>query len=55
MKVLNSQDIAGGNYYTKEDEQIPTNEGNVVVWGYWPDRFYRNFENKIRSLGYNFE
>ena len=54
-KVLNSQNIAGGNYYTKEDEQIPTNEGNVVVWDYWPDRFYRNFENKIRSLGYNFE
>lgn len=54
-KVFNSQNIAGGNYYMSKNDQIKTNDGNVVVWGYWPDRFFKNFEKKLKDLNYDFK
>lgn len=33
------------------EEQIVTKEGNVVVWGYRPERFYNDFEKNL-NLGY---
>lgn len=50
-KVLNSKQVAGGNY-----DMITTEKGmKVMVWGYWPDRFYKDFEKKLKDLGYVFE
>lgn len=50
-KVLNSKQVAGGNY-----DMITTEKGmEVMVWGYWPDRFYKDFEKKLKDLGYVFE
>ena len=49
-KVLNSKQVAGGNY-----DMITTEKGmEVMVWGYWPDRFYKDFEKKLKDLGYVF-
>ena len=50
-KVLNSKHVAGGNY-----DMITTEKGmEVMVWDYWPDRFYKDFEKKLKDLGYVFE
>lgn len=50
-KVLNSKQVAGGNY-----DMITTEKGmEVMVWDYWPDRFYKDFEKKLKDLGYVFE
>lgn len=50
-KVLNSKQVAGGNY-----DMITTEKGmEVMVWGYWPDCFYKDFEKKLKDLGYVFE
>ena len=36
----------------KEADQIMTKEGKVVVWSYWPERYYLPFmENVRKKLG----
>ena len=51
MTIKNSSDKAGGDYYIKENDQIKTNEGMIVVWSYWPERFYAPFMEIVRKLG----
>ena len=53
LTVKDSSGKAGGDYYIKENDQIKTKEGLVVVWSYWPERFYAPFMEIVRKrLGY---
>lgn len=51
MTITDSSGKAGGDHYTKESDQIKTKEGPIVVWSYWPERYYVPFMEKIQKLG----
>lgn len=51
MTIKDSAGKIGGDYYIKENDQIKTKEGKVVVWSYWPERFYAPFIEKVQKLG----
>ena len=51
MTIKESAGKIGGDYYIKENDQIKTKEGKVVVWSYWPERFYAPFIEKVQRLG----
>ena len=53
MTIKDSSGKAGGCHYIKEADQIEIKEGKVVVWSYWPERYYTPFmENVQKKLGY---
>ena len=53
MTIKDSSGKAGGDHYIKEADQIPIKEGHVVVWSYWPERYYLPFmDNVQKKLGY---
>ena len=52
MTIVDSAGKAGGDHYVKEADQIVINEGKVVVWSYWPERYYLPFMENVRKLGY---
>lgn len=52
MKTTDSAKNPGGNYYISESEQITINEGKVVVWRYWPEKYFNPFMEKVKELGY---
>ena len=43
LKICDSSGKAGGNYSMKDADQIATKEGKVVVWNYWPERYFDPF------------
>lgn len=52
--ALLTKDSAGnvaGCYYRKENERIMTKEGPVVVWSYWPSRYWEPFLEKLKKMG----
>lgn len=55
LKTKDSAGNPGGGYYMKEKDQIATKEGNVVVWNYWPERYFIGFMEITRRLGYTYE
>jgi hypothetical protein len=55
LKTTDSVGTPGGSYYMKEADQIATKEGNVVVWNYWPERYFIGFIEITRKLGYTYE
>lgn len=52
MTITDSSGKAGGDHYVKEVDQIEIKEGKVVVWSYWPERYYLPFMENVRKLGY---
>lgn len=52
MTIKDSAGKAGGDYYIKANDQIKTKEGMIVVWSYWPERFYLPFMENVWKLGY---
>lgn len=53
MTIKDSSGKAGGCHYIKANDQIKTKDGVVVVWSYWPERYYTPFmENVQKKLGY---
>jgi len=52
MTIKDSAGKAGGDYYIKANDQIKTKEGMIVVWSYWPERYYLPFMENVRKLGY---
>ena len=42
----------GKNYYVKQEDQIALKEGAVVVWNYWPVKFFEPFMQIAKDLGY---
>lgn len=55
QKTKDSSGKEGGNYYMKQEDWIPVKDGNVVVWSYWPDRFFLPFKECVKVLGYVIE
>lgn len=55
MTMTDSSGKLGGNHYVKEAEQIKINEGIVVVWNYWPERYYPDFIANARKAGFTIE
>ena len=55
IKTTDSSGTPGGGYYMKDADQIATKEGNVVVWNYWPERYFIGFMEITRKLGYTYE
>lgn len=42
----------GANHFLKESDQIILKDGTrVVVWNYWPERYYPPFMEKVQKLG----
>ena len=55
MTMTDSSGKFGGNHYVKEADQIKTKEGIVVVWNYWPERYYPDFIANARKAGFTIE
>ena len=55
IKVIDSEGTGGGDYAMKDADQIETKEGKVVVWKYWPERYFIGFMEITRKLGYTYE
>lgn len=64
MKVKSSDGKAGGNFAVGEDMQIPLKKKgflgiktgvNVVVWKYWPERFFDSFLELAQRIGCKIE
>ena len=55
MKTKDSNGTKAGNYYMKKEDVILLKDGEVVVWNYWPDRFFIPFMNKVQSLKFEIE
>lgn len=51
MTIKDSSGKAGGDHYIKDADQITIKEGKVVVWSYWPERYYLPFMENVRRLG----
>ncbi len=52
IKTTDSSGTPGGSYYMKDADQIATKEGNVVVWNYWPERYYTPFMEIVEKLNF---
>lgn len=55
MTITDSSGKVGGDHYVKEADQIEIKEGKVVVWSYWPERYYLPFMENVRKMGYKIE
>ena len=53
--IVNSDGIPGGDFYMKEEDMIPVKNGKVVVWKYWPERYFDPFMEQVKALGYTVE
>lgn len=51
MTMTDSSGKAGGCHYIKENDQIIIKEGIIVVWSYWPERYYAPFMDNVKKLG----
>lgn len=55
MTIKDSAGKAGGDFYIKEADQIKIKECMVVVWSYWPERYYPDFITNARKAGFIIE
>ncbi len=55
LKTKDSNGKEGGNYYLKQEDWITVKDGNVVVWSYWPDRFFLPFKECVKALDFLIE
>ena len=53
--IVNSDGVAGGDFYMKEEDMISLKNGKVVVWKYWPERYFNPFMEQVKALGYTIE
>ena len=53
LTIKNSDGKPGGDYYMKEDDRIAIKKGEVVVWSYWPERYFEPFMEQVKALGMN--
>ena len=54
FKILNSSGTPAGDYYHKEEDIIKVHGEDMVVWNYWPERYYLPFLEIVNKLGYKF-
>ena len=55
MTIKDSAGKAGGDFYIKEADQIRIKECVVVVWSYWPERYYPDFIANAKKAGFTIE
>ena len=48
--MTDSSGKAGGCHYIKENDQIIIKEGKIVVWSYWPERYYAPFMDYVKKI-----
>ena len=53
LTIKNSDGKPGGDYYMKEEDRIAIKKGEVVVWSYWPERYFEPFMEQVKALGMN--
>ena len=51
LTIKDSSSKAGGNYYMKEEDRIAIKKGEVVVWNYWPESYFKPFMEQVKALG----
>lgn len=51
LTIKNSDGKPGGDYYMKEEDRIAIKKGEVVVWSYWPERYFEPFMEQVKALG----
>lgn len=51
LTIKNSDGKPGGDYYMKEEDRITIKKGEVVVWSYWPERYFEPFMEQVKALG----
>lgn len=51
LTIKDSSGKVGGDYYVKEGDQLNTKDGIVVVWSYWPERFFNPFVERMKAFG----
>lgn len=54
LDTTDSNGKPAGDYYHKEDDIIIVNGVEMVVWSYWPERYYLPFMEMVNKLGYKF-
>ena len=51
LTIKNSDGKPGGDYYMKDEDRIAIKKGEVVVWSYWPERYFEPFMEQVKALG----
>lgn len=54
LKRTDSSGKPAGDYYHKEEDIINTKDEKIVIWSYWPERYYLPFMEIVKELGYKF-
>lgn len=54
LKTIDSSGKQAGSYYHKEEDIINTKDEKIVIWNYWPERYYLPFMEIVKELGYKF-
>ena len=54
LKIIDSSGIPAGSYYHKEEDIVKVHGEDMVVWNYWPERYYLPFLEIVNKLGYKF-
>lgn len=54
LKTTDSSGKQAGSYYHKEEDIINTKDEKIVIWNYWPERYYLPFMEIVKELGYKF-
>lgn len=54
LKRTDSSGKPAGDYYHKEEDIINTKDEKIVIWSYWPERYYLPFMEIVKKLGYKF-
>lgn len=54
LKKPDSSGKPAGDYYHKEDDIINTKDEKLVIWSYWPERYYLPFMEIVKKFGYIF-
>ena len=56
LKIHDDQQNAGGNYFIAPGDHLNVGDEKIVVWKYWPDRFFSPFIDIVKkNLGFNIE
>lgn len=51
--IKDSSGKAGGDYYMNEEDRIGISGGEVVVWKYWPEKYFNPFMECVKALGFD--
>ncbi|MBR4837138.1 MAG: hypothetical protein IK004_01710 [Bacteroidales bacterium] len=55
MTTTDSSGKAGGNYYMNPEDFISIINNQIVVWNYWPMKYFSVFMDTVKKIGYSVE